>query len=171
MLVTGYQLREAIKRHTLLRDTAAAMFSDSLHKFPGEDKADPDTLLQQFYAADTAIARLQVAQMKYNLAVKLVIEMRKEDGPMTLAEGVKRLGGAARCEKMWRSAATPKEKRFIYEDTRRKDEERAVPALTLTEAAHRASVAAQGAGRLRQAIAVANAREVEIEGLDASLLG
>ena len=170
--VTGYQLREAIKRQTLLRDTAAAMFTDSLRKFPGEDKPVPDEMMASFYRADTAIAKLQVAQMRYNLIVKIgtFAMMHADQKSMTLAEAVKRLGGSGRCEKMWRGAATPTEKRFGYDETRREDEVRAMPQLTLIEAAKRSSAAAKGVGQLRQAIAVANATEVEVEDLDEELL-
>lgn len=165
--VTGYQIREAIKRQTLLRDTAASMFTDSLKRFASEDKPSPDDMMVDFYKADKAIVKLQVAQMQYNLAVKLTTQVDRK--PITLAEAVKRLGGASRCEKMWRTAATP-ETHLFRGDTRRKDEERAISTLTLSEAAKRSSAAAKGVAQLRQAIAIANATEIDLEDLDESLL-
>ncbi len=66
MKVTGIQIREAIKRWTLRRDASAGQFSESLWQF-SEDKntTTPVDLMKTFQEAEAAIARLQLAQTRY----------------------------------------------------------------------------------------------------------
>lgn len=164
--VTGYSLREAIKQHTLKRDTAATMFSDTLRAFPDEKKPAPGDVMKTFLDAEDAIARLQTAQMRYNISVRVTIDGES----LPLAAAVKLVGGVARAEKMWRSAATPKTDRFGYRDDSR-DANTIVSVATITpqEAVGHATKTAKRSAVLRQAIAVANATEILIEDLDASL--
>lgn len=175
MKITGYMLREAIKQHELRRDTAARAFDGSLKVFPDEEKDSPSTIVEQFLAAETAVAQLQVAQMRYNLAVMVEVT---GPGPyagdkvsMTLAEAIKRVGGEGRVEKMWRSATGPKKDRYSGYDNDEIDPTRirARAVLKASEAVKLASVAGKRAGALRAAIATANAREVEIESLSPTL--
>lgn len=167
MKITGYQLREAIKQHELRRDTSSQAFDGSLKVFPGEEKPSPLSFASQFLAAERNIAQLQVAQMKYNLAVTV----RVEGETMTLAEAIKRVGGEGRCEKMWRSAAGTKRDRYSTygEDEIDPSRIRSRPTITLTEAVKLATVAGKRAGAMRAAIATANAAEVEIEDLSPAL--
>jgi hypothetical protein len=167
MKTTGYALREALKQHELRRDTAARSFNGTLKKFPDETKEDPRKVVEQYLAAEKAVASLQTAQMRYNLGVTVEVAGEK----MTLADAIKRVGGHARAEKMWRSASGPKEERYnSYDnDTRDPNQIRAVATLTANEATKLASAAAKKAGAFRQAIALGNAREFELENLDASL--
>lgn len=167
MKVTGYQLREAIKQHELRKDTAAGEFSGSLKKFPEEVKDEPVKVVERFLAAEGAIAQLQVAQMRYNLAVTVTYG----SGTVTLAEAIKRVGGEGRVEKMWRTATNPKTDRYGYGDADSRDptQIRAISTISTSEVVKLATVAGKRAGALRAAIATANAREVEIEDLTPAL--
>jgi hypothetical protein len=167
MKVTGYQLREAIRRHELRRDAAATQFNESLWRFEDEDKISPDDLHTLFVEAEKTIGVLQVGQMRYNRAVALNVTGEK----MTLAEGVKRIGGAGRIEKMWRESVGKKDRygRDPSDRTRSSDTQHVVRALSVKECMDRTSRTAKFAGALRAAIAEANSREVEVEGLDPSL--
>ena len=168
MKTTGYALREAIKQHELRRDTAARMFDGSLRKFPNEDKEHPTKVVEQFLTAERAISKLQTAQMRYNLAVIVDVQGEK----LTLAEAIKRIGGEARVEKMWRSAAGPKPDRYGgYRNDDERDPSKVIAAATVSpsEATKLASTTAKRSGAFRAAIATGNAREVEIEDLDARL--
>ncbi len=168
MKITGYLLREAIKRHELRRDTAARMFGVSLKKFADETKDSPQSVADQLEAAEIAVAQLQVAQAQYNLAVKVKIDGRE----VTLGEAIKRVGGAARIEKLWRSATGPKADRYGgYHNTDVRDVNQMVAKETVTpnDAMKLASVAGKKAGALRSAIAVGNAQEYDIS-LDAALI-
>lgn len=168
MKVSGYMLREAIKQHGLRRDTAAQTFDGSLKAFPGEEKPTPQSIIEQFLASELAIAQLQVAQMKYNLAV--TVQVGSE--PMTLAEAIKRVGGEGRSEKMWRSATGGKKDRYSSgygEDEIDPTRVRSKATITVNEAVKLASQAGKRAGVMRAAIATANAKEIEIEGLALAL--
>lgn len=166
MKITGYKLREAIKQHELRRDTAAATFESSLKKFPGEDKEDPREVIKLFLLSERAVAKLQTVQMFFNIAVK--VEANGET--MTLAEAIKLVGGAGRVEKMWRVAASGKKDRYAtHDESRASDTVYATPTITAAEAVRLATAAGRVSGNLRAAIAVANAQEVEIQDLDATL--
>lgn len=126
----------------------------------------PEKVMQQFLDAEAAIAKLQVAQTRYNLMVTVSLESET----ITLCEAVKRIGGLGRAEKMWRTATGAKPDRYGYnDDVRDPNQVRATETISVNDAAAKASAQAKIAGRLRAAIATANAREVEIESLDASL--
>ncbi len=168
MKVTGYQLREAIKEQELLRDTAARSFAGTLKAFPDETKEAPEAVVAAFRKAETNVSRLQTAQMRYNLAVTVPVLTET----MTLAEAIKRVGGEARAEKMWRSAAGPVPDRYggIHEDNVRDPTQvRATSTITPKVATTHASQAAKRAGAFRQAIATGNAQAVDIQDLDVSL--
>ena len=169
MKTSGYALREAIKQHELRRDTAAKLFNTSLKTFPGEKKDEtPQALVTRFLNAETAIALLQTAQAKYNLRV--TFDVLSPSTRMTLSEAIKRIGGIARVEKMWRSAAGPgKESLYADHDVRDPTQVRSTPTISINEIVKLATQAGKQAGQLRAAIATANAREVEIEDLEPSL--
>ena len=167
MKVSGYKLREAIKQYELRRDTSAAMFEDTLKKFPNEEKASPQTVVVAYQEAEIAVAKLMTAQMVYNLAISVDVLGEK----MTLAEAIKRVGGAGRLEKMWRSAASGKRKDRYYSETDTLDlnQIRAVTTIDSTVAVELATKAGRVSGAFRAVIATANAQEVEIEGLSPAL--
>jgi hypothetical protein len=159
MKVTGYLLREAIRRRELRRDTAANQFEDSLSKFADEDKQTPDELAAIFVLEEKNIAKLQAVQDRYNLKVEVDVLGEK----ITLGEAIKRLGGAGRLDKMWRGVTTGRRDRYGYRDenTRKADEERARPTVTAKEAMDRATKASVVAGAMRAAIAKGNGTEIE----------
>ena len=164
MKVTGYMLREAIKQHELRRDTASQSFNGSLKKFPDEEKPTPQAVVEQFLAAEAAIARLQVSQMRYNLEVKVNVAGEV----MTLGEAIKRVGGLGRAEKMWRLAAGPKKDRYgsdYEQDEIDPAKVRSQATLTVNEAVKLAARAGKQAGAMRAAIATANATEIEVSDL------
>lgn len=160
--VNGYQLKELIKRAEMTRDTTASLFDGSLTKFPDEDKEGPKQVVDRFQQADFALAKLQVAQVRYNLAVEVEVLGEK----MTLTEAIKRVGGAGRVEKMWRSTAGVKKDRYSYRDddtTRDPNLIRATRTITKTAALELAQEAAKYAGAIRAAIAKGNAVEVDLK--------
>jgi hypothetical protein len=171
MKVTGYMLREAIKQHELRREAAYRAFNDALKVFPGEVKDSPVSIVEQLLAAERAIAALQTAQMRYNLAVRVELYGHGWDRTaMTLGEAIKLVGGESRAEKLWRSAAGPKKDKYRYEsDEIDPTHVRAQPTIKPQEAVKLATAAGKRAGALRAAIATANATEVEIEDLSPAL--
>jgi hypothetical protein len=162
MKVTGYQLREAIKRWELRRDTASSQFNESLFVFEAEKKDSPDVLMEIFVQADRAVAQLQTAQNEYNL--KITVSGPGFLGGMTLCEAIKRVGGAGRSEKMWRVATSDKgrDRYQSRETSRSKDQEYARRVLSVKETMKRASDAAVFAGNLRAAIAEGNTNTLDI---------
>ncbi len=162
MKITGYKLKELIKQAEMVRDTVASHFDDSLHKFEGDaTKATPQEIVDKFRRADLALAQIQAVQAQYNLAVEVTVLGEK----MTLLDAVKRVGGAGRIEKMWRSASGTKKDRYAYRDelTRDKDTIRAKRTISKGAALELAQQAAKVAGALRAAIAEGNSREVELD--------
>lgn len=166
MKISGYGLREAIKEHSLRSSTAASGFDRTLKAFKSEresgQKDTPQVVAGRFLDAEMAVARLQTVQSEYNLKVTLVFEGET----ITLTQAVKMIGGLARAEKMWRSVASPKKDRYGYDDVeleRDPTKERAEFQITQTEAAVLSSRLARKAGRLRAAIATANATEIELD--------
>lgn len=168
MKITGYKLRHAIREADHVKNLAASQWDDSLTAFPDEYKSLPNVLMGKYVECEDALAALQLAQTRYNLAVTVEVLGAK----MTLCEAVKRVGGAGRAEKMWRSAATGEKKdRYAShrDQVRNKDEVRAARTVTIDEALGYAKRAARFAAALREAIEVGNSAEVDIEGLDPKL--
>lgn len=168
--VSGYQLREAIRRWELRKDSSFERFGESLIYFPDDPKPDPVGLADSFSQAEDAIVALQVAQMRYNLLVKVSV-LGVE---MPLGQAVKRIGGAGRLGKMWRDATGNKKDRYstYREDTRKSDEIRANRTMPVNECMSRADKAAVFAGAMRAAIATGNSVQLPIAeiGLDPKLL-
>jgi hypothetical protein len=154
--ITGYALREAIKRWQLRRDTASNLFDASIRKFEDETKESPVEVMKQLSQAEQAIAALQEVQSRYNLEVPVM--------GMSLCKAIKLVGGAGRMEKMWRNVAAPIKDRYGRDsDVRDKTQEVAKPTVSSREAAVLASDAARWAGSLRSGISVANAIEIDLE--------
>jgi hypothetical protein len=162
MKITGYKLKELIKRAEMVRDTVASHFNGSLHKFEGDDKDGPQDVVAKFRKADLALAQVQTVQARYNLAVEVEVLGEK----MSLMEAVKRVGGAGRVEKMWRSASGEKKDRYSYRDddlTREAGQIRAKRTINKSQTLELAQEAAKIAGSLRAAIAEGNSVEVELD--------
>lgn len=156
MLVTGYALREAIKQWELRKDASNRVFEDSLKIFPGEDKPHPSKLIEEYLAAEVAIAQLQTAQAMYNLEVTFDFEERL----ITLCEAVKSLGGYSRVEKLWRTAAGGSKKDRYYggtADERDPAKTYAVQVVSPMQGVEQSTIAAKRASALRAGIATGNA--------------
>jgi hypothetical protein len=160
MLLNGYQLQQLVREAKADRDQWAAQFEPSLKAFPGEDKPSPKQASGEFMLAEMKLAKLQVLQTRYNLAVTV----NALGSEMTLLEAIKRVGGAGRHEKMWRSAAAPKRDRYYHEEsTRDKDAVVATRQVSYADAASLRKEAAQEASELRAAIQMGNAQSIELE--------
>lgn len=169
MKTDGYMLRDALKAQALQKEAAEKAFKGSLHKFEDEKKLSPQEVVDRLRMAELAIAKLQVAQMRYNLAV----EVKVAGETMTLADAIKRIGAVGRAEKMWRSVTPPVERRsYMMDDidpTRDPNQVRAKRTIETDEAVALAAKAGKLAGQFRAAIAKGNAQEIEIENLDPAL--
>lgn len=161
MLVTGYALREAIKQWELRKDAANRVFEDSLKVFPGEDKPHPSKLIEQYLAAEVAIAQLQTAQALYNLLVRFDFEGRT----ITLCEAVKSLGGYSRVEKLWRTASGGKKDRYGYGSENERDPAKtyAVQVVSPMQGVEQSTLAAKRASALRAGIATGNATTADVD--------
>ena len=163
MKISGYTLREAIKEQTLRSSSAASGFDQTLRAYPSEKgKKDlPQTVVDRFVEAEIAVARLQTVQSQYNLQV----QVNYEGSSITLTQAIKMIGGLARAEKMWRSVASPKKDRYYSDPDRDRDptREHTEPQITQSEATKLSSQLARKAGRLRAAIATANATELDFD--------
>jgi hypothetical protein len=159
--ITGYQLREAIKNWELRKNTAFKQFQESMWIFAGEEKTPLDELANTYARAEQAIARLQTLQAEYNLAIQVEVQGQA----MTLCQAVKQVGGAGRLEKMWRDAATGAQQHYGYAQmtVRQKDQEFAKRAVNPVDAVARTTSAAKFASALRNAIALGNTRELELD--------
>lgn len=170
MKVTGYKIREAIARNKLRRETAASHFADTLHVFPGEQKQSPDEVGEAILTAELRIAKLQVIQTHFNLLTEVTVTGY---GLVPIAFCVKAIGGLERLEKLWRGGAIKKKDRFIYSagNPLLRDEKQvaAVVIVQPKEAARRAEALQIKIASLREAVGVANGRELEFPDLDASL--
>ena len=167
MKVNGYQIREAIKRWLLQRDTLAKQFNENLYAFEDEQKPSPLEVMRQFDKADRSMARLEEVQQLYNQHVRCDVQGESE----TLALCVKLVGGAGRRSKMWRDAGPGKPDRYSYRDERRersRDTDYANRQVSVDECVSYATEAAKYASALRNAIAKGNCAEVECDTLGVS---
>lgn len=169
MKVTGYKLREALRRWQLRRETAAGQFGDTLKAFPGENKLPPQSVANLVTRAEETIAVLQSEQTVYNTRVSVTVNGVRH----SLLHAIKLVGAYGRIEKMWRGNIGKKDKYQFYRhddpNRRKADEIVARPTMTPDEIAKEAANVGTLLAVLREAIAVANATELEHENLDASL--
>lgn len=167
MKITGYMLRAALKRWELTRNAAVKKFPDVLHKFPDENKISPEVVAKSIEDAEAAIARLQAIQVLYNASVQVEVK----DSAMSLAEAVKRVGGATRMEKMWKGAAgleTSAHGRYhnpfgAVAQTRVMGHIVQERTLSEEDAAVQATKAANYLGALQEAIASGNGQKLDME--------
>lgn len=166
MKVTGYKLQHTLRELKHQRDIAAGQFSESLYAFEDETKPSPTSLMDTYQDCEAKIARIETAQQRYNMAVQVDVQ----GVSMPLSEAIKRIEGAGRAEKMWRTCAkdTGRDTYSLRETPRSKDEERAKRQVSVEDAMTFARKAAKFASALRMAVQVGNATEVEIEGLEPS---
>lgn len=161
MNVTGYKLREAIKRHVQRADMAKNIFRDSFAGFDDEHK-DPVAAAAAFYDAGVAVATLQAAQQHYN--DRILLQFGHEQ--ITLAVAVKLVGHLGAFEKEWRTIASQKKERSYGSDPSLERDTTKIYARRLVSTAD-AFAAAEAAGKqaaqLRAAIATANNVELCID--------
>ena len=156
MKVTGYQLREAIKRATQRAEMARLVFKDSVVGFEDESK-NPMAAALAFEQRGTEVALLQALQQQYNQAV--VLEGIEVCGkPITLAVGVKLVGHAGAIEKEWRQMAAAKRERYSSDPITERDCNKVYAKKLVTPELAMAQSESHGAfaAKLRAAIAVAN---------------
>lgn len=162
MKVTGYQLREALRHWRSVLDGAAADLKGSMFYFDEKDKADPIAIADEYKKAEDAVARLEEAQQRYNLYVK--VEIAGEE--YTLAYAIKAIGMASRFASTWKSITTDKEHSRMwgdrYERVRNKDEVHAKRSISKEDVTKIRNAANKHAADIRQAVALANAKKVDI---------
>jgi hypothetical protein len=165
MKITGYTLREAIKIWNLRRDAAFSQFEGSLKVFDGDDdKPSPERVADKIAECEHSIAHLQTAQAYYNQ--KVSADVLGKSYP--LAWIIKRLGGAGRLEKLWRTASKvpsgiDRYGRTTSGNLRSKDAVVAKRTISHEDALKRATESAKYAAALRGAVGIANSREIEID--------
>lgn len=169
MKITGFKLAFRLRELQEFREMVASQFNDSLFQFADETatKPHPNELMSTFAECERKIAVLQVAQARYNLAVTVDVAGQ----PMTLHEAVKRVGGAGRVIKMWKTAArsegtNPYQVRSLSRD---KDDEHAHRLVPVQECMERSLTANRQANALRQAIQLGNAVELDLNDLTPDL--
>ena len=161
MKVTGYQLREAITMWKLRKTAAEGQFTDSLTKFKGETKDEPAAVVTIVQNAEESIVRLQIAQMQYNLAVKVTPVGL---GEMTLAMAIKLSGVVGRIEKVWSGASAASRNPYGYNArVRDPQQDHAETTITPKEILTETSRQAKRGGALRAAIGAGNTQEVEVD--------
>jgi len=167
--VSGVQLRESLRRWVIRRDLAADKFKDSLFVFSDEMKF-PFDRAAEFTEADTNVAILQDAQQRYNQRNMIIVG----SGKMTMSLAIKLVGGAGRYEKMWREAVkdTGRDRHSYGDDRSKRDtsSEYATKTVSDESALGLADSSSKRASDLRTGIAIGNAREIEISGLNPELL-
>lgn len=167
MKVNGYEIQEAIRQWRLRRETKYDEFRDSLWSFPDEEKASPSQLKSELENAEEAIAKLQVAQMRYNLEVEVNVE---GTGSMSLAEAIKRIGGVNRLQSAWREAASDMDqrpspiwgRRAAGDRVRSTEEEYASRTIRSEACVEEANEQGSQAAKLRAAINQGNTQHVDL---------
>lgn len=167
MKVTVFELRDAIKMWELRRELPEKQFSGSLKAYPSEkDPVSPANLAEEYSTAEDALAVLQTAQMRYNLAVPVTVDGK----PMSLAEAIKRVGGMGRLQKMWKSAIKEKDTSYMPDSRTIGDgTEYMVATIEPKAAMGRALQAGRKHSGLQAVIGMANSTSIEIENLDPAL--
>lgn len=161
MKVTGYQLREAIKRQVQRTEMAKDVFRSSYVGFD-DDTKDPVKAGCLFLESGTNVALLQAAQQRYN--DRVTVSHKGEI--VTLAVAVKLIGHLGAYEKEWRTIASQKKERSYGSDpTLERDTTKiyAKRLISTDTAFSLAEAAGKDAAQLRAAIATANNTELDID--------
>lgn len=162
---TGHQIRDAIARWKLQRDTFVARFDESLVDFADSSKAKPDAIMTEIMKAEVALATLQTIQQDFNQMVK--VEVNKEI--ISLSQATKLVGGYTRAKNAWVKAIKGDDKKTksfygrIAQITVKKDGERyQEKRITDDEAMAMAKSAMAMLQMLQSAIAKGNAEVFEV---------
>lgn len=170
MKVTGFMLKDAISTWTLRKEAAGKLMPLSFYRFPGEAKKTPLENATELEKAELAIVALQVAQMHYNLKVRVTSPSL---GSIQLGTAIKLLGATNRVKKLWIDAVAPKRNRYESTPTvvleRDPTRERAEHTSTSEEITKQIALASKKVSHLGALVAIGNSTEIEIEDLDAAL--
>jgi DNA-binding transcriptional MerR regulator len=177
--VTGYGLKEIIKKLERRRDTAKSQFEEALYYFEGETTTEvaqkrAAELAKQYEDLERKIARVQSLQAEYNASVTITIQDGDHTCKYTLSHAIKLLGGAERIEKLWQKATSVDSSggsRYYSPDrVRVAGQEHAKRAISTNGAIMESEKASTFVGALRAAVAVANSTEKEMALPEGALL-
>ena len=168
MEVNGYQLRDALTRARLELHVAEQQFTNSLMAFEGETKSSPDEVVDSYLKANEKVCRLEAFQEHYNQQIMVEVQGKQ----MSLALAVKLKGGASRIEHMWRNATNDASDPYYgrRQLARNKEEEYAQRTISVVEAVKRAAKASRYTAALKNAIAQANTRSLQVVDIEPDLL-
>lgn len=171
MNVNGYRLKRMLRSLERRRGYLKNRWSDSLWAFPGEEKPNPEALLDELREVEFNLAQVQTAQARYNLEIEVDVKHGGERERMSLLEAIKRVGGASRLEQMAKAASSSEEQYYYGHSphTRSTEAEHATRQLAPERAAERMDQLGEYAEALREAIAIGNETTIDIDGLDSSL--
>jgi hypothetical protein len=163
MKVTGYMIREALKRLDLKLKALDSQFDESRFFFEGEEKTPITTVAENIARTENMIGVLQEIRARYNLGVTV----RPGGVSMTLLTAIKVVGGLGRLEKKWRDFSSTSGRRRSYDsdgpsemDPTKKYAQR---SITTTQAMELATEVSRKASDLREALAVGNAAELDLD--------
>lgn len=163
MKITGYQLREALRHWRSVLEGLAIDLKGSLYYFDIKEKIDPLIIAEDYKTAEDAVSRIEEAQQRYNLRINLTIA----DEPQTLTYAIKALGMAGRYAAIWKAVASDKQSKRGWDDSydrvRNKDDVHAKRTISKETASKMRTAANRYAADIRQAIALANASNIEID--------
>ena len=167
MEVNGNMIMDALQRADDDKNMANSTFRETLFAFPEEAKKDPAGKISELARAERRIADLQIVQEQYNFSLFVMINDRK----ITLADAVKRLGGASRVEKMWRIAAveTGRDRWNSIDRERNKDSVYSIRQITVERAKAGQKDARRLTGQLKTAIREANTTPVKFKEVNPEL--
>lgn len=109
MKVTGYQLKEAIKRWEARKKPLLREFRNSFFRKPSQSGRLPLEIEKDIALVETSIASLQESQAKYNLAITVSYFLFGEEKRMSLMNAVKTIGGIGRMEGLWKAESSKEE--------------------------------------------------------------
>lgn len=175
MITTGYKLQAAIKRAKSAREIKNHIFNENIFQFESEKEknVNNDVIWTEFLKEENRLVKLQTLQQEYNQAVKVKIF----DEEITLSEATKRVGVAARAERIWKQAAkgsvykTRSARRWGEESGKIREEgkEYAKPVFDVDYCTEKAKIYGGVAGALREAIQTGNAKEIDLAGASEDL--
>lgn len=172
--VTGYGLKEIVKKLERRRDTAKSQFEEALYYFEGETASEvaqknAQGLAKKYEDLERQIAQVQTLQAEYNAGISITVQGQK----YTLSHAIKLLGGAERIEKLWQKAAEIENSGSRYyspDRVRVAGQEHAKRSISSNEAITESEKASTFVGALRAAVAVANSTEKEMALPEGALL-
>lgn len=170
--VTGYGLKEIIKKLERRRDTAKSQFEEALYFFEGdtpglrqaaaeEAQKNARDLAAKYEDLERMIAQVQTVQAEYNAGITITVQGQR----FTLNHAIKLLGAAERIEKLWQKAAEIENagSRYYSPDrVRVAGQEHAKRSISTNDAITESEKASTFVGALRAGVAVANSTEKEI---------